>query len=428
MRSIFYLTFNGVVNNTNGIGTQTKTHLEGFSYFYQKFKKKYGEISFNIITPEFDINLQGYSEDDYNFTVSTLGKLNGKIYFCKPSKTIGEFWTPEYWEKLSKEASEIISREASKYEDTLVICVDPPFLHTPLYFNKRSISNTNLKWLMALYSTSYIHDKDLINNDRLAWEYIGISSSRLNKNVYLAKVCNFMENHLIEYYGAPSDKFVPYESSLFLQSNDFEKLNEKEIKDILIKFNIPLNKKILFAFGRAHWIKGFDTLLESLSLTKEDFHFVFIAVSNPGDTIQLEKYLKLLKNTKYSYTIIPKFSRVLPKALCQWYNTKLVVCPSRGEPFSNIPLEVPLWSREKGPIILASNLDGFQEQIKNAVNGYLFTPDSPKSLAKKIDYIFSLNDSLLLSIRKLAYKKVEKERDFFINFSKTLNKLWIKNI
>lgn len=427
MKGIFYLTFNGILNNTNGIGTQTKILLDGFDFFYNKFKEKYGDISLNIITPNYAEEYPGYSKKDCEFSKEKIKKLGGNIFFCKDSDTIENFWTTKNWNNLSKEASEIIKREMIKYDEILVICVDMPFLHTPIFFEKMYGYVDNIKWLLSLYSSSYIHDKDLISNERLAWEYVGISSSRLNKNVYLAKICNFMENHLIEYYGAPKDKFTPYESSLFLQSDDFDKLNKKEIQDILIKFNIPLNKDIIFCFGRGIWIKGFDILFESLPLVKKDFHLVFISVPLQSELSENEKYLRLFEKAKYSYTIIPAFSRILPKALCQWYKTKIVVCPSRGEPFSNIPLETSIWAKDNGPVVLSSDIDGFLEQINNGDTGYLFKVGSPSDLATKINYIFSLKNNLLCKVRNNAYAKVIKERDFSKNLEDTLDYFWLMN-
>jgi len=427
MKGIFYLTFNGVLNNTNGIGTQTKILLEGFDFFYDKFKMKYGDISLNIITPNYNEAYPGYSKKDCEFSREKIKKLGGDIFFCKDSDTVENFWTIKNWNNLSEEASDIIKREMVKYDEILVICVDIPFLHTPIYFEKKYGFAENIKWLLSLYSSSYIHDKDLINNDRLAWEYVGISSSRLSKNVYLAKVCDFMKNHLVEYYGALEDKFVPYESSLFLQSNDFEKLSEKEIQDILIKFNIPLNKDIIFCFGRGTWIKGFDVLFESLPFAEKDFHLVFISVPLQSELSENEKYLRLFEKAKYSYTIIPAFSRILPKALCQWHKTKIVVCPSRGEPFSNIPLETSLWAKDNGPVVLCSDIDGFLEQVDDGYNGYLFKVGSPSDLAQKINYIFSLSGNFLKNIKKNAYKKVTKERDFLENLGNTLRYFWGTN-
>jgi len=423
MKGIFYLTFNGVVNNTNGIGTQTKLLLDGFDFFYDKLKEIHGDISLNIITPNYPENYEGYSNEHVNFSKEKINKLGGNIFFCKDSKTVTDFWMPEYWNDLSREACEIIKREMAKYDDILVICVDMPFLQIPIHF-ENLYGSSDIKWLLSPYGSSYVHDKNEISKKRLAWEFVGISALRLNKNVHLGTVCDFMSNHWVEYYGAPKDRFAPYESSLFLQSKDFEKLSNEEIEDVLVQYKIPKDKDIVFCFGRGVWIKGFDMVLNALQFTKKDFHLVMISVPTQSEVNEYGTYQEMLKKTTYSYTIIPEFSRILPKALCQWRNTKVVVCPSRGEPFSNIPLETAIWAKDNGPIVLASNIDGFLEQIQSGFNGYLFQIESPSDLAKNIDRIFSLRPSVLKKIRHNAYKKVMKERDFFANIQDTLDYFW----
>lgn len=426
MKGIFYLTFNGIFNNTNGVGTQTKVLLEGFDYFYDKFTEKYGDVCLNLVTPRYEKDYPSYCEEDYSFAKAKMERWRGEIFFCKMSERTNNFWTTEYWHSLCAEAADIIKREASKYEEVVVICIDMPFLHTPIYFEKLNPEVTNVKWLLTFYSSSYIHDKDLISDKRLAWEYVGISASRFSENIYLADVCDFMKSHLIEYYGAPQDKFISYESSLFLQSKDFSYFSEDEIKAIMQSYNIPQDKDILLSFGRAVWIKGFDILLKSLPQSKKDFHLVMILVSPPGEISTYKECLDMAKNIKQSFTLIPNFSRILPKALCQWPRTKVVVCPSRGEPFSNIPLETGIWAKEKGPIVLASNIDGYLEQVKDGDNGFLFECDSSLNLAQKIDHVFSLSDKTIYKMRKNAYKKVMLERDFFKNFEKTLDQVWTK--
>lgn len=424
MKAIFYLTFNGIFNNTNGLGTQTKLLLDGFDFFKKDFEKDYGNIKLNIITPKYNKNFPSYSSRDDKYSKNKVKRIGGKIFLCKNSKKIKDFWTTDYWRTLSKEASDIIKQEAIKYSEVLVICIDMPFLQTPIYFYKTDSNIDNIKWILCPYSSSYIHDKNCLNPKRLEWEYTGLSYTRFNKNVYLAKVCNFLKEHFIRNYGVLSNRFISYESSLFLQSNDFNKLNEIQIKNILLKYKIPLDKKIIFSFGRAVWIKGLDVLINSIPYIKEKVHIVIIAVSPPGEKSEYKNYKKMLSSQKSSVTLIPSFSRLLPQALCQWNNTKIVVCPSRGEPFSNIPLEVSLWAKNKGPIVLTSNIEGYLEQIICGYNGYLFNVDSFNDLASKINNILSIKDNRLKNIRQKAYKKVIKERDFLKNFKETLKETW----
>ena len=69
-------------------------------------------------------------------------------------------------------------------------------------------------------------------------------------------------------------------------------------------------------------------------------------------------------------THIRHFTRDLPRALCQWPHTKMVVIPTQQETFSNIWLEVALWARESGPVVVASQVGGLIDQIAPGTTGF----------------------------------------------------------
>ena len=52
--AIFYLTYNGLYNFTNGIGTQTQLLIAGLEALREKLAKTYGSIDLHVICPEPD--------------------------------------------------------------------------------------------------------------------------------------------------------------------------------------------------------------------------------------------------------------------------------------------------------------------------------------------------------------------------------------
>lgn len=388
-RAIFYLTYNGVYNNTNGIGTQTKIFLKGIHEHKKRLEDEFGKFDVHIIAPAFDSSVFGFDEKILNNTRDICRQLGGNLHLCNsiidaPGKN---FWSVDNWKSISISASSLILQASVRYEEVLVICVDPPFLHVPLEIerNKQNF-NKNIKSLITLYTSSFIHDKNAIKVEKLEWEYSGVSGTKLFTEVKMAKVCDFMKNHYIDEYGCHEESFVTYDSSLLLSDEDFVKLNEDAIEKIIKKYNIPKNEKIILAFGRAAWIKGFDVLLESMKSVKSKVHLVLIVVPFDGEKdITANEYLDFIKTNNINCTFLQGYNRELPLALSQWKNTKAVVCPSRGEPFSNIPLEVGLWAKDQGAVVIASDIDGFTEQITDGLNGFLFKSDNPKDLSQKIE-------------------------------------------
>jgi glycosyltransferase involved in cell wall biosynthesis len=421
---IFYLTYNGYYNFTTGIGTQTKIFLKGIETHYNKLKKIYGDFEINLIVPRFDNTVNGFEEKNIYYANKIIDKIGGKVYKCNSSldKQGCNFWSVSNWRRISTSAASIILENARRYNKILVMAVDPPFLHVPRYieeYNDTVISE--IQSVILMYTSSYIHDKEKLSYEKLGWEYSGFSSARNYKKIKIGKVSNFLFRHFIEYYGADPNSFIQYPSSLVLEDDDFKKKSTNKIINILKKYDIPTEKDIVFAFGRAAWIKGFDIFLESIRLLKKNIHIVLIAV--PFENI-INEYKKKINKLNLKCSLIPQFTRELPIALCQHKYCRIVVCPSRGEPFSNIPLEVSIWARDQGPIILTSNVDGYVEQIDDGINGFIYNNLSCDDLAKKIEFILQLSEDQLFSIRSSAYCRVVKERNFFDNFKMLMDSCW----
>lgn len=421
-KAIIYLTYNGVFNNTNGIGTQTQIFLSGIDEYYEQLSKDFGAFDIHLITQIYDRSWWGYSENQLAYSQRIVKKYGGSVHFCSYGNSEKDFWTPKSWDNLSQNAANKSIQIARRYNQTLILSNDIPFLHVPLYV-ERDKHNVNVKSLIALYGSSYIHLKEKMNIDRLKWEEKALALPQKYPDIKIANFGKFMQEHFISKYQVRLDDFVPYHSSLNLNNQEFQLFSEQEITDILKKYKIPLNRKLIFAFGRADWIKGFDILLKAVTTIPQDIVIVLNVVPYSENDPILDEYKSLIGSNK-NIILLTGHKRDLPKALSQWKNSKILVCPSRGEPLSNIPFEASVWARENGPILLCANLDGYQEQIIDEWNGFLFD-GSVEMLSKKIVYILDIPDEKAKKIRKHAYAKVLKERNFYKNFKEMLSRFWL---
>jgi glycosyltransferase involved in cell wall biosynthesis len=102
----------------------------------------------------------------------------------------------------------------------------------------------------------------------------------------------------------------------------------------------------------------------------------------------------------------------------------MVVVPSRQETFSNIPLEVALWARQQGPIVVASRVGGFVDQIEDGVTGFFIDPLSCETMGQTLQQVLNLSEEQRASIRRRAYEKVVRLYDFEQNFPATLRWFW----
>ena len=410
-RALFYLTFNGIYNNNNGIGTQSKLLLEGVARYYKDFSSDYGKFSLNIITPIYNKKTTlDYSQDDLDYAREITESTGGEVFFCPYEYNTDLFWDVDSWRTMSIGAAAIVLEKTSKYTESLVIPVDPPFLHTPQVIERSKTEyKLDIKSLISMYSTSYLHDKGSLNSKRLAWEYNGFTSSKIYEDIYIGSVCNFFKQHVNTNYGIPLDRFAPYESSLLVDSEKFQKLKPTSLKATLNKYDIPTDTDIVFAFGRASWIKGFDILLEEIKFLKKRPHLVLIAVQTNRNHDVIKKYKKIIKKNNLACTLITKFCKDLPKALTQWKKTRAVICPSRGEPFSNIPLEVSLWAKYSEAVLLCSCVDGYTEQIIHKDNGFLFDINKPGDLATQLEEVLMLGHD---DVKKASRQMGNEENDY----------------
>jgi glycosyltransferase involved in cell wall biosynthesis len=156
---------------------------------------------------------------------------------------------------------------------------------------------------------------------------------------------------------------------------------------------------------------------------RERCHFVLISVPYINDDYQ-NTYDYLINEHRISATHVKAFTRELPKALCQWPRTRMVVVPSTHETFSNIPLEVALWARRQGPLVVASQVGGFVDQIEDGVTGFFLDRTSCEAMGRTLQHVLGLSQEHQAVIRRQAYEKVVRLYDFQRNFPATLRWFW----
>jgi len=277
---------------------------------------------------------------------------------------------------------------------------------------------------LVLYSTAFIRNWETPDGAELAWEQKGLEASRPGSRVALADICPSFTAHLKTHFRLLAAQFAPYTSSILLDDPTFVLQDERAVRATLQAYGIPLDADLVFAFGRAAPIKGFERLIPALAPLRDRVHFVLISVPYVNDYSQQQLYDQLLQQHAIRATHIKMFTRDLPPALCQWPRTKIVVVPSRHETFSNIPLEVALWARDKGPVVVASAAGGFVDQIEPGVTGFLVDILSSQHITQTLRHVLDLSPEARAAIRHRAHQKVVQACDFTRNFPATLDWFW----
>jgi len=145
-------------------------------------------------------------------------------------------------------------------------------------------------------------------------------------------------------------------------------------------------------------IKGQHILIEALKFLPPDFkyHCILIGPSKP----KYEKYIKnLARDFGVEVSILhPEFAYLITHA-------DVIVCPStRAESFGRVAVEAGFMKK----ICIASDSGGHLEIIEDGINGFLSKTGNPEDLAKKIQYVKNLPDTIKEGIRTSAYEIAEE--------------------
>jgi glycosyltransferase involved in cell wall biosynthesis len=423
--AIFYLTYNGLYNFTNGIGTQTQLLIGGLEVVREMLMDRYGAIDVHLVCPSPDAHTWGYDDAFFQRQRERLARLSGYVHIIPYKREpTQDLWEIRSWEALCRNAAPLLRTQTAAYERSLIICVDQPWLQVPYAFEIVQTPSRQIDVLLVLYSTAFIRNWETPDTAEVAWEQQGLETSRPGSGVALADICPTFTVHLKTHFRMPAAQFAPYTSSILIDDPIFVLEEEAIVRTTLEAYSIPLDADLVVAFGRAAPIKGFELLIPALAPLRDRVHFVLISVPYIHDDSQQRLYDELLQQHRIRATHVKVFTRDLARALCQWARTKIVAVPSRHETFSNIPLEVALWAREKGPVVVVSTAGGFADQVEPGVTGFLADVSSSQHITQTLQSVLDLSPDAQANIRERAHQRVVQNYNFIHNFPATMHWFW----
>tara|TARA_A100001015_G_scaffold112101_1_gene124496 strand:+ start:477 stop:1631 length:1155 start_codon:yes stop_codon:yes gene_type:complete len=219
---------------------------------------------------------------------------------------------------------------------------------------------------------------------------------------------NFKKKFLVIFRGINVDYFDP---STKLESDE---------KNLLKKWEINKEKKIILVPGRLTSWKGQDLLIEAINLVKtelgyEAFHVVILG-SDQGRDLYKKKLVRLTEQFRLTNQI--KFIDHCKDMALAYHVSDVIISPSiEPEAFGRVAVEAQ--SMEK--LIIASNIGGSNETIIDGKTGFLFESGDADSLSKKIIQAITMDERSLQLIgiegRKNIIKKFNVEKMCFSTYS-----------
>lgn len=419
--SVILASYDGIINNYCGVGTSVISFINGFTKIREVLLKENINLVLHLVSPALISDSLGYSDEIRNNSIKIARASGGDLHLITNSSDgMIPYGQMHNWQTASVNLASKALEISQNYDENLVFCFDTPFAHAPYYINlqKAGFGVKDVKSIIVFESDVFIHEPKNPSFERIGWEASALKYAEFENSIIIANTGEFISNHLIAHYGLSRDKMVDLVQGINPDLERYKKFSDDEVKNYLVNYNIPLDKKLIFSVGRAVEYKGFDLLLEAYSKIKEDAHLVFVASPYKTEASFVEELEKIIKDKKLNCTPIFACDFQLPRYICQWHNTKIVAQLSKCEPFGLVPEEVRLWGKNTGPVILASNKDGFVEQIEDGVDGFLVNLSDTSTIASKMDEILKLNESEIQKIKQNAINKFSNNFDYRVNILK----------
>lgn len=427
--AIVYATYDGAINSTCGVGVLSRFFINAVPKVIKEKLDDQRELSFHVIAIDLTKSAHGYSDSILAETEASVQQSNGHLWLISNGTDGNENYGHRHnWERASKNAADRIEELSKEYDHVIAFLVDTPFLQVPLLARERGVDSDSITYVLVPHSDVYSHFPDNIPQDRLEWEAEAFHAASVLGNVYLASTSRFLTGLLARTYDIEDSKIINLQTGLNLSDPKFDELDDQDIAEKLNEYKIPTDKRIVFSVARAVPYKGFEALIEAFKLLHDsyaDTHLVFIASpfrNSPSNVNTLQKMIDEL-GLNESCTAIYNLDMELPRYICQWANTKIVAQLSYREPFGMVPEEVRVWAKNKGPIVLASNVDGFVEQVTDGVDGYLTNPHSINEIVDKMRRIMQLTYKQTMSIRGAGYHRCIRDYDYARTVSVAVDKI-----
>ena len=191
-------------------------------------------------------------------------------------------------------------------------------------------------------------------------------------------ISQHIKQHMIDNYGVDENKIRLVYRCVNTEKFNPDEVNVERMIKIMEDHNLPEDKRIILLVGRLTRWKGQKLLIEALEKIKDkDFFCVFVGDDQGRETIK-EKGME----GRFA------FIRHLDDVPAMMMLSDIVVSASTDpEAFGRIAAE----GQAMGKIVVASNIGGSLENIKNGISGKLFESGNADSLAETLEWALSLS-------------------------------------
>lgn len=405
----------GIISHYCGVGTMVHRYIKSLLTYIECSKDL---IKLNLITPEYKEWSFGYSQNFFDFSnnvpnANVVQISNGSL----GEQNFGEF---ENWQTLCENTTKFINNiNYNEFDKVINLYNDVPFTSLANLLNRNS-KNINI-WVP--HSTIKIHSYDAYTSEnsikyyaRLGLELNAIDFINKHKNCYVACISKYMKKHLISEYGLCKKKIKMLVNGEMVDEVNNNELNLDKETECFID-NINNYNTLVLSYGRAEKYKG----LESSMYIGNKLNLPTIVIAQAYYKTQpiLEEYKKIALKCNTQLIIDPPFN--LPSNILKNYTgTLIVLLPSKRESMGLIINEIRKLNKNN-ILIVANDIDGFKEQIKNGIDGILVDFENLGLTCNTIKK--HLNSVSIKRMNKNGQKILKSKYNFTKNFKKFIRSI-----
>ena len=228
-------------------------------------------------------------------------------------------------------------------------------------------------------------------------------------------ISNHIKQHILENYKCDEKKIRLIHRCVNVDNFDASKVTAERMIKLMEEHHLPEDKKIILLIGRLTRWKGQRLMIDALEKIRDmDFYCVFV-----GDDQGRTYYTEELQNTIAAKGMSERFAfiRHISDVPALMMISDVVVSASLDpEAFGRIAAE----GEAMGRIVVASNIGGSLENIKDGVTGRHFEAGNADSLAEALRWALNLSEAERYKIGRAATEFVKENFTKQIMCDKTL--------
>ncbi len=234
-------------------------------------------------------------------------------------------------------------------------------------------------------------------------------NSVMTKGDLVIAISNHIKKHILENYGCDENKLRLIYRCVDVEKFDALKVTPERMIKLMEEYHLPEDKPIILLIGRLTRWKGQRLLIDALEKIKDmDFCCVFV-----GDDQGRKYYTDELKEAISDKGMEDRFAfiRNITDVPAMMMISDIVVSASLDpEAFGRISAE----AEAMGRIVVASDIGGSLETIKDGVTGFHFKSGDADSLATVLKKALELTPSMRNQMSKEAVSHIKE------NFTKEI--------